>query len=343
MSEKEINKMGQNDKILLKNANGQEKEIPLINKYEKKLFVTSIPLTIIFIIILAIIIAIFCIHKYNKKKLKEKEEEFDIYSKYKKLEKLEENNMEIVYKAKNLLTEELVAIKEIPLKKIQNNSREAIENEIKFMNIFNNSNNSVNIYEKYEQKNTTFIVMEICDGSLSTYLEKSENGFSIYEIKVIFNQLNNILYELRSKNMVHNNINLENIFIKFKGNGEEGFDVKLSNYSLAKLISKKKYLFYNKWGIKPYDNKENINYVEKYDLLVLGINIYRMIFKKKAESYREYYENIYYYVKDKDLRNLLKGLIIEDVNKRIGWNDYFKHPFFIIDNIDFGQIKNIKK
>ena len=211
------------------------------------------------------------------------------------------------------------------------------------MNIFNNSNNSVNIYEKYEQKNTTFIVMEICDGSLSTYLEKSENGFSIYEIKVIFNQLNNILYELRSKNMVHNNINLENIFIKFKGNGEEGFDVKLSNYSLAKFIPKKKYLFYNKWGIKPYDNKENINYVEKYDLLVLGINIYRMIFKKKAESYREYYENIYYYVKDKDLRNLLKGLIIEDVNKRIDWNDYFKHPFFKIDNIDFSQIKNIKK
>ena len=65
------------------------------------------------------------------------------------------------------------------------------------MNIFNNSNNSVNIYEKYEQKNTKFIVMELCDGSLSTYLEKSENGFSIYEIKVIFNQLNNILYELR--------------------------------------------------------------------------------------------------------------------------------------------------
>ena len=114
MSEKEINERGQDDKILFKNVNRKEEEIPLINKYEKKLIVTSIPLIIIFIIILAIIIAIFCIHKYNKKKLKE-EEEFDLYSKYKKLEKLEENNMEILYKAKNLFTEELVAIKEIPL------------------------------------------------------------------------------------------------------------------------------------------------------------------------------------------------------------------------------------
>ena len=84
--------------------------------------------------------------------------------------------------------------------------------------------------------------------------------------------------------MVHNNINLENIYIKFKGNGEEGFDVKLSNYSLAKFISKNKYLFYNKWGIKPYDNKENINYVEKYYLLLLRINIYKMKIKKKIEN-----------------------------------------------------------
>ena len=154
MSEKEINEVDQDDKILLKDANRQEKENILINKYEKKLFVTYIPLTIIYIIILSIIIiiAIFYIHKYNKKKLKGEEEEFDLYSKYKKLEKLEENNMEIVYKAKNLLTEELVAIKEIPLKYIQNKTHEEIENEIIFMNIFNNSNNSVNIYAKYEQK-----------------------------------------------------------------------------------------------------------------------------------------------------------------------------------------------
>ena len=68
-----------------------------------------------------------------------------------------------------------------------------------------------------------------------------------------------------------------------------------------------------------------------------------MIFKVKAENYREYYENIYNYVKDKDLRNLLKGLIIDDFNKRIDWDDYFKHPFFKIDKIDFNKIKNIVK
>ena len=340
-----MNENEQNDIIFLKNANHQDKEIPLIqSSYKIKLIITSIPLTIICIIVFAIIIAIFYIHNQNKTIIKEKEpEEFEFILKYKKLEKLEENNLGIIYKAKNKLNGELVAIKIIPIINIENNYREEIEKEIKFMYIFNNSNNSVNIYETYEQNNTIFIAMDLCDGNLLKYLEKSENGFSIYEIKVIFNQLNNILYEIRSKHVIYNNINLENIFIKFKKN-EKRFDVKLSNYSLTKLISTKKDFNNNEWGIKPYNNNmDKINYMEKYDLLEIGIMIYRMIFKEKAESYREYYENIYYNVKDKDLKNLLNGLIVDDVTKRIGWDDYFKHPFFKIDNIDFDKIKNIVK
>ena len=195
----------------------------------------------------------------------------------------------------------------------------------------------------YKLNSTLFIVMDLCDGDLSKYLEKSENGFSIYEIKVIFNQLNNILYEIRSKDMIYNNFNLENILIKFKSDKKK-FDVKLSNYILTKLTPSKKDLNNNKLGIEPYNNNiENINYEEKNDLLEIGILIYRMIFKVKAESYRKCYENIYNHVKDKDLKNLLKGLIVDDIHKRIAWDEYFKHPFFKIDKIDFWKIKNIKK
>ena len=342
MTEKEINENDHDDIILLNNANPKDEDINLNNSYIKRLIIISIPLTLICIIIIGIIIAIYYIHKYNKK---EKSEQLEVFKKYKKLGILKENKIEIIYKAKNRLTGELVTIKEIPLMNIENMQfQEEIEKEIKFMDIFNNSKNSINIYDIYKLNSTLFIVMDLCDGDLSNYLEKSENGFSIYEIKVIFNQLNNILYEIRSKDMIYNNINLENIFIKFKSNKKE-FDVKLSNYSLTKFIpSKKDFINLNNniFGIKPYNNN-TIKYEEKYDLLKIGILIYRMIFKVKAENYREYYENIYNYVKDKDLRNLLKGLIIDDFNKRIDWDDYFKHPFFKIDKIDFNKIKNIVK
>ena len=274
-----------------------------------------------------------------------KQEELEIYKKYKKIEKIGQGAFGRIYKARNKETNELVAIKEIPLIVLESmDIKEETEKEIKFMQIFNNNNNSVKIYDKYEQNNTMFIVMDLCDGDLSKYLENSENGFSIYEIKVIFKQLNNILYEIRSKDMIHNDLKIQNLLIKFK-NDFKGFDVKLTDYGLAKLISTKKNLKDNKWGLKPFTNEniENVYIVEKSDLFVLGIDIFNLLFKGTEKSLEEYYEKIEKSVKDDDLKDLLEKLIVIDAHKRIDWNDYFNHPFFNIDEIDFDKIENIKK
>ena len=143
-----------------------------------------------------------------------KQEELEIYKKYEKIEKIGQGAFGIIYKARNKETNELVAIKEIPLIELESmDIKEETEKAIKFMQIFNNNKNSVKIYDKYEQNNIIFIIMDLCDGDLSKYLEKSENGFSIYEIKVIFKQLNNILYEIRSKDMIHNDLKIQNLLI----------------------------------------------------------------------------------------------------------------------------------
>ena len=157
------------------------------------------------------------------------------------------------------------------------------------MEIFNNNKNSIKLHDKYEQANTIFLVLDLCDGDISKYLEKTEKGFSIYEIKVIFKQLNNILSEIRSKNMVHNDLKIENLLIKFKNNSNE-FSVILTDYGISKLISYKKDLSNNEWGITPFtdENRENIHSVEKIDLLILGIDIYRMLFKGICQSFEEY-------------------------------------------------------
>ena len=273
-----------------------------------------------------------------------KEEDLEVFKKYEKLEKIGEGAFGIVYKAKNRETQEIVAIKAIPLLKLDTlDVKTETEKEIKFMEIFNNNINSLKLHDKYEQNNTIFMVLDFCDGDISKYLEKSENGFSIYEIKVIFKQLNNILSEIRSKDMIHNDLKIENLLIKFKNNTKE-FDVKLADYGIAKLISYTKDLTHNEWGLTPFtlEEKENTYIVEKMDLLILGIDIFRMLFKGICNDFEEYDKKIST-IKDEELKDLLKRMIVEDAHKRIEWDEYFNHPFFKIDKIDFDKIKNIVK
>ena len=124
-------------------------------------------------------------------------------------------------------------------------------------------------------------------------MEKSEKGFTVYEVKAIFNQLNNILSEIRSKNMLHNDMKIENLLIKFRNNSNE-FDVKLADYGLVKLISSTKDLSKNEWGFTPFthEDKENVYIVEKIDLLMLGVDMYRMLFKGTCQSFEEYKKNV---------------------------------------------------
>ena len=114
---------------------------------------------------------------------------------------------------------------------------------------------------------------------------------------------------------------------------------------MAKLISSTKDLTDNEWGIEPFtnENKTIVYYVEKSDLLVIGVDIYRMLFKEPAQTFEEYLTKIDSSVEDEDLKDLLKKLIVEDPKERIEWDDYFNHKFFDIETFDFDKVENIVK
>jgi len=312
-----------------------------------------IGISIVIIIVAVIIIVVVVTSNKNKEESKKEEKqdgkkddiELEVYKKYEKLEKLGQGAVGTVYKGKDRVTQEIVAIKEIPILEMEGyDLRKETEKEIKFMKIFSNYTNSIKIYDTYDQNNTIFIVMDLCNGDLAKYLKKTKNGFTVYEIKIIMKQFNTIYKELRKRDMIHNDVKIENILVKFK-NDSKGFDVKLSDYGLAKLISSTKNLTDNEWGIEPYtdENKTIIYYVEKSDLLVIGVDIYRMLFKEPAKTFDEFLVNIDSSVEDEDLKDLLKKLIVEDPVKRIDWDDYFNHKFFDIETFDWDKVDNIVK
>ena len=275
--------------------------------------------------------------------------QYKVYEKYDKLEKLGEGAFGVIYRGKNKTTKEIVAIKEIPLKIIEDGDfkidvRADTEKEIKYMKIFNFCCNSVKLYDVFDEGNVFFLVIELCDTDLGKLLEKSEKGFSVYEVQIIMKQFNNILFEIRKRDMVHFDVKLENVLIKFKESSKE-FEIKLCDYGQMKLISSTKDLTNNEWGIIPFTEggKEVIAQCEKADLINLGIDMYRMLFKNTYKTINQMLERIDKEIKDEDLKDLLHKLLVLDYQKRISWEDYFNHKFFKIEKFDFDKVENVVK
>ena len=151
-----------------------------------------------------------------------------------------------VYKGKAKLTNELRAIKVIDLDIIKQNLLEEYEvKEIKthlqlwidkFKNEYENmkkcskSHNSVKCYEYFDDNKNFVIIMELCDANLSQLLinqfEKYERGFNIEEIYKIITQLNYALKTMKDNNIIHRDLKLENILVKFIDKEHKKFEVK---------------------------------------------------------------------------------------------------------------------
>ena len=164
----------------------------------------------------------------------------NISEKYEKLEKIGEGAFGVVYLGENKETKEKVAIKEIPIKIIENEDfkmdiRAETEKEIKFMRIYNFSPNSVKLYDVFDEGKIIYMVLELCDSDIAKCLEKSKNGFTICEIKYIMSEFNKILYEIRKRDMLHFDVKLENLLVKFKKDSKE-FEIKLTDYGQTRLV-----------------------------------------------------------------------------------------------------------
>ena len=272
-----------------------------------------------FIFSVALVIIAIIVYLSKDKSLSE----LEVYKKYEKQEKIKLGDDRIVYKAKNKETNEPVAIKEIKLK--TTDIRNKVEKDIKFMNasnhLSNESNETFQLIEVFEQRSTKFIVTEYYDEDLSIALNKTEKGFDIGLVKRLVNTTNRILQGLRGFNVVYNNIKLENIIVQMAGDM-----IKLTDFSEAKLLTNDKNdTKENEWGITPVLGDIN---EEKGDLYNIGKEIYRMLFKKTDKKNEEMIKDIKEKFNNTELSDLMGKLLVEDAKERISWDDYFNHTFF---------------
>ena len=200
---------------------------------------------------------------------------------------------------------------------------------------------TVLFHELYENDNEFAMVMELCDDNLFSFSTMNKNPFKPKEIFDILMQLNKSFKIMNENNIVHRDINLNNILIKYTNKEETKFTckVKLTNDSgkLRDLSENNKLYKLNRDinFMAPELLKRN-NYNEKCDLWSLGTLIYTLSFRTNpftGDNILEVLEKInkkkkFEETNDEDLNDLIKKLLVEDPIKRLNWNEYFNHQFF---------------
>ena len=261
--------------------------------------------------------------------------------KYKVLTVLGNGSYGKVYKAKNIITNNLVAIKSIK-KKIDNNTVN-IKNEIDVLKKLSHPN-IVKIYEFYDIKDNYYLITEFCKyGELYQYLKFH---FSEKQLCVLFYQVFSGLIYLHENNIIHRDLKLENIMIdsieKDNVSCEPYFYIKIIDFGSSKIFSKQKSekeVIGSSYYIAPEVLKQNYN--EKCDTWSVGVLLYMLLAKKAPfngkndEEITEKIEEGNYDRRCKKLmehseevRDLLNHLLEVDVNKRFSAREALNHRWF---------------
>ena len=260
----------------------------------------------------------------------------NIWEKYNKIEIIGAGTYADVYKAKNKITNEYVAIKEIKKIKVKNSNKEIL-NESEIMKKLK-SENIISLIEIIETSESYFIVSEYCYMSLEEYMNKRNNSLSIEEIKELLLDLNKGLKEMNDNNIIHRDLKPSNILLSFNKSKINKICFKISDFGLSKIKDEHNTLSSNGTPVtmSPEMLKREINLISsKSDIWSLGIIIYYLYFKEYPYNGGEY--NIIKQIEqnkklkninNKELDDLIKKMLNPNINERISWNNYFQHSFF---------------
>ena len=259
---------------------------------------------------------------------------------YEEIENLGHGAFGTVYKCLNKLTNEKVALKKIPKYKINDEQIKYIKAEVEALKKCA-CKNTVKIIDFIETNEYYVIVMELCDQTLEDYiLCVKKSPLSTEEVFQTFSQLNNSLKLMSKNKIVHRDIKLANILVKYTNKEKTEFIPKMADFNTCKEIKEKgsnTYIGTPKTMAPEVINNEK--YGPKADLWSMGVIIYYSHFLKFPYDLKKNYNNYkiinFKYERPKDLylADLIDKLLVENEDERIDWEEYFNHPFFKIKGL----------
>ena len=258
--------------------------------------------------------------------------------KYDVLETIEQGDYLNQYKVKLKNTDELKIMKIINKNMIINTLGEDYYKNV-FLKSFENMEicgknniNSVQLFEYSNAENEFICVMELVDEDLGKFLVKRDQGLNPQEILGILKQLNNTFKIMVDNLIVHRDLKLENIFIKYNNNEKSDYTIKLGYYEVSTRLNsldQKMNLMIGTMGNMAPEMILKKEYNRKCDLWSLGLLIYTLFFKEPPNiTVGANFQQPLKTSGNELLDDLLNKLLKSDPENRITWKQYFEHPFF---------------
>ena len=131
----------------------------------------------------------------------------------------------VTHKCKEAKTDNIVAVKVIDKKYLEricgqqnlDNCLDIIRQEIETLKKMN-GDYSLHLIDGKETIESFYIITEIWDTNLEKYLLYKKSGLNINEIKYIFNKLNIAFKRMEENKIIHENLSMKNILIKYDKN-----------------------------------------------------------------------------------------------------------------------------
>ena len=241
-----------------------------------------------------------------------------------------------IYKGYSTKTNKHYAIKEIVFDKKQKKTN--IKREFSLLKKLNHPNiiklHDVIIDTNYN--NIYFIIDYYPKGDLAQFLK--HRPLKEKYCKKYLKQLACGLKYLLSNNILHRDLKPQNILLT------NGYDIKLTDFGFARIINKNE-MINTLCGSPMYMAPEIINkrdYDIKSDLWSVGIIMYEMLYggvpyrvnnfieliKKINQEQITFDEKI---ETTKECNDLLKNLLQKNPSRRITWDEFFNHSWFLTD------------